>query len=98
MPFIAILKDPSAHGSVVVTPGVNSKISYNGILFTTQIGQTAVHVPPHLVPLPGIIIDPKQSKIFFNNIPFAVLGATCTCGDIVVGNPKEPNNPKVSIS
>ena len=91
---IVCIGDATVHGAPIITPGVNTKLSFNNIPFTTLTGSGPPHSPPHVAVLVNIIINANQSKVFFNNIPFAVYGAACSCGDIVCGSLV---NPKITI-
>lgn len=96
MPNIVALTDLTVHGAPICTELINKKVNFNGKFFAC-IGATGpihVGVTHPIVPLPNIIVAPKQTKVTFNGIPFAVYGATCICGDIVCGSKA---NPKVII-
>lgn len=96
MPNIIVLSDSTVHGAPICVEPTNTKINFNGNFFACigAYGPVHIGITHPLAPLTNIITVPKQNKITFNGIPFAVYGATCSCEDIVNGSFA---NPKIMI-
>ena len=96
MSNIVVLTDNTAHSSPIINEPFNNKISYNGKFFVCVGGSGITHIQGHApISLINVIINPQQTKVTFNGIPFAVYGAICSCGDVVIGSQA---NPKVMIN